>query len=141
MRTRSNDIDRTLRDQGIRVTQARRSVYDSLLHASDPLSAAEIDQALQGAGISIDLVTVYRTLDTLERCGLIVRTDRMNEGWRYMVRSKSHHHSITCSECGSSAPLESCDLKRIEESLGSSTGFANISHSLQFFGTCPRCQH
>lgn len=140
MRSRSNQIDTTLKQQGIRVTQARRSIYDALQRSSDPLSAAQIDEALQSTGISIDLVTVYRTLDTLERRGLVARVDRPSDGWRYAIRTKNHHHLIVCSECGGASPLDRCELQRIETELTRSTGFSNISHSLQFFGTCPKCQ-
>jgi Fe2+ or Zn2+ uptake regulation protein len=140
MRPGNKEIDGALKEQGIRITQARRSIYCALLGASDPLSAAQIGTMLHDADVAIDLVTVYRTLDTLERCGLITRVDRLHEGWRYAIRSKGHHHSIVCSECGSAAPLASCDLQRIEQSLAQSTGFVNVSHSLQFYGTCPNCR-
>jgi Fur family ferric uptake transcriptional regulator len=141
MRSRSSQIDKILKEQGIRVTQARRSIFDALLRSADPLSAAQIDETLQTAGISIDLVTVYRTLDTLERSGLITRIDRPADGWRYAPRSRTHCHSIVCSACGATSPLDRCELERLETQLARSTGFANISHSLQFFGTCPDCQN
>lgn len=140
MESDGNQIDRVLKERGVRVTQARRSIYYALNRASEPLSAADVGTLLHDADLAIDLVTVYRTLETLERCGLITRVDRLHDGWRYSVRSKGHHHSIICSECGSASPLASCDLQRIEHGLASSTGFSNISHSLQFYGTCPNCR-
>jgi Fe2+ or Zn2+ uptake regulation protein len=140
MSSHDDDIAAALKGQGIRVTQARRSVYQALSASNEPLSASHLDEALRAGGISIDLVTVYRTLDTLERCGLITRVDRLHEGWRYAIRQKEHHHSITCSACGSSAPLEACDLQRIESALAARTGFADVHHSLQFYGVCPQCQ-
>lgn len=135
-----DDIASALKGQGVRVTQARRGVFEALRGATTPLSAAQLDAALRAAGASIDLVTVYRTLDTLERCGLVTRVDRLQEGWRYAVREKDHHHSITCSECGSISPLDACDLEPVEHALATRTGFANVHHSLQFYGLCPKCQ-
>jgi Fur family ferric uptake transcriptional regulator len=135
-----DQIDALLRLRGVRVTQARRSVFELLSGSALPLSASQIDGMLGNAGQSIDLVTIYRTLETLERCGLITRADRFNEGWRYMVISREHHHMIVCSECGSTSPLDVCDLNRIEKSLERTTGFTNIRHSLQFYGTCAGCR-
>lgn len=135
-----DDITSALRSSGIRVTQARRSVYEALQRSREPMAAAEVDAALRLLGLSIDLVTVYRTLDTLERCGLISRVDRLHEGWRYAINARGHHHSITCSECGSSSPLDACDLANVENALARRTGFANVRHSLQFYGLCPKCQ-
>lgn len=129
-----------LREQGVRLTEARCAVYELLSRTSSPLSAAQIDTSLRDAGVVIDLVTVYRTLETLERCALVMRIDRLNDGWRYGVRSKEHSHLITCSECGSTSPLDVCDLARIEGALERRTGYTNISHSLQFYGTCPECR-
>lgn len=140
MKSRCDDLDDLLRSQGLRSTGARRSVYLALQSSTTPLSAAQIDEALSATGVAIDLVTVYRTLETLERCHLIMRVERMKEGWRYAIRSKHHHHSIVCSVCGSASPLEQCQLSRLERTLEHSTGFSNIRHSLQFFGTCPDCQ-
>ncbi|HVZ41185.1 MAG TPA: Fur family transcriptional regulator [Candidatus Kapabacteria bacterium] len=133
-------IDTRLREHGLRVTVARRGVYHRLMEASEPQSAAQIEAVLHAAGITIDLVTVYRTLETLERCSLVMRVDRLHEGWRYAVRSRQHSHSIVCSECGSATPLDPCGLRRIEQDLELTTGYSNISHSLQFFGTCPECR-
>lgn len=140
MKSRSDELDDLLRSQGLRSTSARRSVYVALKSSSSPLSAAQIDEALNAAGIAIDLVTVYRTLETLERCDLIMRIERMKEGWRYAIRSTEHHHNIVCSVCGGASPLEQCQLSRLERDLEQTTGFRNVRHSLQFFGTCPDCQ-
>ncbi|MCC7438229.1 MAG: transcriptional repressor [Armatimonadetes bacterium] len=140
MKSRSDELDDILRSQGLRSTSARRSVYVALQSAASPLSAAQIDEALNATGVAIDLVTVYRTLETLERCHLIMRIERMKEGWRYAIRSTEHHHNIVCSVCGSASPLEQCQLSRLERDLEQSTGFSNVRHSLQFFGTCPDCQ-
>ncbi len=134
------EIESALRALGVRVTHARRAVYESLEASSEPLSASEIAARLEGDEGKPDLVTVYRTLEMLERCDLIVRIDRLNEGWRYAIRARSHRHSITCSACGGTSPLDTCELGRMERSLEQSTGFTNVRHSLQFYGTCPKCQ-
>ncbi len=135
----SVDIAQALHAQGLRVTEARCSVYAFLEEAHKPLAASQIEEGLRNSGEEFDLVTVYRTIETLERCALVARVDRLREGWRYIVRSRRHGHVITCSECGESAAMATCELERLERSLAETTGYTNICHSLQFFGTCPGC--
>jgi Fur family ferric uptake transcriptional regulator len=58
---------------------------------------------------------------------------------RYEIDHGSHHHHhIICRSCGQVRPLSKCALNALEESARE-TGYAGISHSLEFFGTCPRC--
>jgi Fe2+ or Zn2+ uptake regulation protein len=134
------DITKALHAQGLRVTEARCSVYSFLEEAREPLAASQIEEGLRKVGEEFDLVTVYRTIETLERCALVARVDRLREGWRYIVRSRRHGHLITCSECGESTAMATCELERLERSLAEATGYTNIRHSLQFFGTCPECR-
>lgn len=140
MPSASEHIDTTLRARGLRVTPARRAVVAVLGDAGGPLAVAEIAERVAALGRRVDLVTVYRTIEALEQSGIVARNDRVGEGWRYEIRSGSHRHTITCSRCGAIAPLDGCRLAEIERSLEQATGFRDIHHSLQFYGTCPGCQ-
>jgi Fur family peroxide stress response transcriptional regulator len=133
-------IDDQLRKNGLRCTPARRAVLAVLVEASAPLAVAQISERIAAGGTTADLVTVYRTIEALEQAGLVARNDRVEEGWRYEIRSSAHRHSITCGRCGSVAPLDGCRLAEIESSLEKATGYRDIHHSLQFYGTCPSCQ-
>jgi Fur family transcriptional regulator, ferric uptake regulator len=134
------DIELELRSRGLRVTPARRSVVAVLAGASGPLAVAQICESMAQLGTRVDLVTVYRTVEALEQSGIVARNDRVGECWRYEIRSSSHRHTITCSRCGAASPLDGCRLAEIERSLEQATGFRDIHHSLQFYGTCPACQ-
>lgn len=134
------DIDAQLKRCGIRRTAARRNVLGVLLRSDEPLLVAEIAARLAAAAEPADLVTVYRTIETLEQHGLAVRVDRLADGWRYASRHGAHRHLIVCSRCGTSTALEHCELASIDKTLEHRTGFSEVHHSLQFFGTCPACQ-
>jgi len=102
------------------------------------MTAAALAERLKSLGVSIDLVTVYRTLDLLVSSGLLTRVDRMDEGWRYA--SCSHHcHTITCRLCGRNATLNRCEMAQLDKAVERSTGFSGITHVLQFVGVCPEC--
>ncbi len=140
MSTASDHIDALLRASGVRATTARRDVYQVLDKATGPLLVADIDRALARSGRSIDLVTVYRTVETLERCGLVIRVDRIGDGWRFATRDTEHQHLIVCSVCGAREPLDQCEIESIDRKLERTTGFSDVHHSVQFFGTCPKCR-
>jgi Fe2+ or Zn2+ uptake regulation protein len=135
-----NDIETELRRRGLRVTAARRAVVEVLGAGPSPMSVAQISERVALRGTRADLVTIYRTVEALEQAGIVARNDRVGECWRYELRSGAHRHSITCSRCGASAPLDGCRLAEFERSLAQATGFSDIHHSLQFYGTCPACQ-
>src|SRR5205085_207398 len=126
----ATNIDLLLKERGLRITQARRGVFAALANAAGPLSAAQIRELALVSGGRFDLVTAYRTLETLERCGLVVPVERGDDGWRYALTDRAHHHSIVCSACGSAAPLEHCALESLQKSLEQATGYSNIRHSL-----------
>lgn len=127
-----------LRAAGLRVTGARCAVLEALDASSDPMTAGTLAQQLRDGGLAIDLVTVYRTLDLLVGTGLLMRVDRMDEGWRYAPCSR-HCHSIICRACGRSATLNRCEMAQLDRSVERSTGFSAITHTLQFAGICPDC--
>jgi len=134
-----NAVAKALRAHGLRITAARQSVFSALDASPSPMAASQVIQHLEQSGESLDPVTVYRTLASLERCDLVMRIDRMKEGWRYTLRARSHSHTIVCAECGRTAALEHCELERLERALERSTGFINVRHALQFSGICPLC--
>lgn len=133
------DIGELLRRHHLRVTRARTQIYAILERSRVPTTAAQILSALKRVEVHLDIVTVYRTLDTLERCGLVAKSDRMKEGWRYVARSAPHGHVVVCTECGTSAAIATCELERFEQSVHRCTGYTDIRHTLQFQGRCPDC--
>jgi Fe2+ or Zn2+ uptake regulation protein len=36
--------------------------------------------------------------------------------------------------------IQECFLEELEDRLGRANGFAAVTHKLEFFGVCPRCQ-
>ena len=135
-----DDLESQLRLRGLRITPARRSVLEVLVETTEPLAVGQISERIAERGTHVDLVTVYRSVEALEQSGIVARNDRVADCWRYEIRSSQHRHTITCSRCGEIAPLDGCRLAEIERSLEQATGFRDIHHSLQFYGTCPGCQ-
>lgn len=135
-------IKEGLRATGRRMTRTRQAVLMVLERTRQPLSAHEIFSQLHQGNVSIDLVTVYRTLHVLKELGLVVQLDLHQEGLsRYELKEgRKHHHHIRCQICGQIVDLLLCPLKKVTKLIEQRTRFIVDDHTLEFTGLCPECQ-
>jgi Fur family ferric uptake transcriptional regulator len=126
-----------LRAKGMRITKPRVRMLTILQEEHGPHSAEEIFQRIKRAG-DCDLVTVYRTLNTLEETGVVRRCDFGDGVRRYEKNDTHHHHHIVCRECGKIEELEDCIAEAIEKKL-KKRGYSKISHSFEVFVQCASC--
>mgnify|MGYP000150316304 FL=1 len=135
-------MDEDLRAAGHRLTRTRRAVLAVLERTKYPLSASELYQRLQRNKVSIDLVTVYRTLTVLRDIGLVAQIELHQEGQaRFEIKhGREHHHHIRCQTCGKIVDLLLCPLKKLTAFIEKETQFIVNEHTLEFSGLCPKCQ-
>ena len=138
----ANRLNEGLRATGRRLTRTRKAVLSVLERAKYPLSASDVFDRLQRAEVSIDLVTVYRTLAVLKELDLVSQCELHQEGQtRYELREgREHHHHIRCQTCGKIVDLLLCPLKKLQALIEKETRFVVNEHSLEFSGLCPKCQ-
>ena len=86
------------RISGMRLTPQRLEVYRELARSEDHPSAEELHQRLLERMPSLSLDTVYRTLATFARHGLIHKLDTAESQGRFEVADDTHHH-LVCSRC------------------------------------------
>jgi Fur family ferric uptake transcriptional regulator len=124
------------------MTRTRQAVLALLERTRQPLSATQIFERLHQDKVSIDLVTVYRTLHVLKDLGLVVQLDLHQEGLsRYELKEgRKHHHHIRCQICGHIVDLLLCPLKKVTKLIEQQTQFTIDDHTLEFTGLCPECQ-
>jgi Fur family transcriptional regulator, ferric uptake regulator len=88
-----------LRLRGYRRTLPRTQVLQAL-HALGSGTPDEITEHVDSAVPGISRSTVYRTLDLLERLGLVLRV-RVDRGpIRYHLRHNHDHVHLVCLRCG-----------------------------------------
>jgi Fe2+ or Zn2+ uptake regulation protein len=80
-----NQIVKTLKDKGLRVTPQRYAVYANLLERSDHPTVEQLLLDLNGAGPRSSQATVYSSLLALREVGL-VREVLLNQGSVAMTR-------------------------------------------------------
>jgi len=87
------------RSDGLKITHQRLEVFKELLNSSDHPTVEKLYGKLQPKLPTISLDTVYRTLTTLERHGLIARVQTRESQARFEGKMEEHHHVI-CKKCG-----------------------------------------
>lgn len=127
-----------LREHQHRVTVPRRAILSVLVREHGPFTADEIHRRVGGE--VCDLVTVYRCLGAMEEIGLVRRCDFGDGSYRYEVSvGGEHHHHIICRSCHSVETLDRCMAEELER-LARRMGYVAVSHTLEVFGVCTKCQ-
>ena len=122
---------------GLRVTKQRRAMLEVLSKVNKPLSAEETYSNLKKG--SCDLVTVYRSLEQLERVGVVQLGVRENGTKVYCLsHGNDHHHHLTCRSCGRTEKVDVCMGDELEK-VGKALGFSELSHIMEVYGVCPEC--
>jgi Fur family ferric uptake transcriptional regulator len=140
--TNSHDFEHVvhlLKRARLRITEPRVALIQMLLKNHGPFTAEELyKQMTQNV---CDLATIYRTLGSLEKAGMLKRCEFGDGSARYELfeRNDHHHHHLICRSCKAISVLDDCELEEIDQ-IPKKRGFKEISHSLEFFGICPKCQ-
>ncbi len=118
-------------------TRAQAAVLDALQRQDQPISAQAL-HILMRQHQRIGLATIYRSLDSLMRLGLVQHRATLEGETLYSAVEQDQHY-MTCLHCGQSFPLDCCPLEAIEGQLQCSSSFTVYYHTLEFFGLCKPC--
>ncbi|HVY70448.1 MAG TPA: Fur family transcriptional regulator [Verrucomicrobiae bacterium] len=130
-----------LREKALRITGPRQAILEILRRHPHPMTNKEILAALPKG--ECDLATVYRSMHLLQRMGMVKRFDFGDGAARFelvVTGEDGHHHHLVCTCCAAIVEIEECFSREWEQQLATRHGFKAISHKLEFFGLCPRCQ-
>lgn len=135
----SKDI---LNAAGLRRTPVRSGVIDLLAKARRPQSVQDILLSLpQGT----DVVTVYRTLNTLVEKHLARRIRSEDRSWRFELapagEDAEHVHAhFVCDNCGTVECLPDVSAPAVApHSVKLEKGYEVTKQDLTLHGTCPKC--
>lgn len=123
-----------------RMTRQRAAVYEVLDDTSGFHSAQHLHTLLTGAGHSIGLATVYRTLTGLAEAGEVdvLRSDGGESLFRRCLRTEHHHH-LVCRECGRTVEIDAKTVERWATRVAQEHNFVDVDHTAEIFGLCSEC--
>ena len=135
------DFITVLKKKGLKVTKHRNSLLEVLEIENQPLTAEDIFLKLKEQGISINLSSVYRILDTLADNNLIIKyvLGDTNKTF-YEINTLKHKHHLVCTSCKKIFPLENCPLSKYESELEDNLDFEITGHKLEIYGICKECR-
>lgn len=130
----------TLRNEGLRITEARRAVCTVIAEShADHLDAATVyDRARNELGAQIDRSTVYRTLDVLEAAG-VIRHAHVGDAAVYHLEEEQRHQHLVCDSCGATVSVPADELVEFAETIRKRTGFQPDVEHFAVSGLCESC--
>ncbi len=129
-----------LRSSGLRRTKALEELIITLLESERPMTLAELAASARLTD-QCDKATVFRLLQRLTEHA-VVRRLGLHERAAYFTLLVPGKHSdyLICTKCGSIEAIQApCPVHQLEEEIRQKTGYRNLYHELEFFGTCPKC--
>lgn len=130
----------TLQAQGFRLTQARRTILDTLIQAGGHLSADDLAEQVHAIEPRIGRMTVYRTLELLCELGVVRPIYQGTGAAHYIFLHEGHHHHLICNQCHQVIEFDDCAIGEIAQLIGQRFDFQLQGHLLEFYGLCADCQ-
>jgi len=130
-----------LRARGLRLTPQRELVLAALHHVEGPATAEEIYTRVHAISASVDISTVYRTLELFQEFQLVSSFDPGDGKRRYEhLGVEAPHHHLVCRVCGQVIPIAQADLHPLAAHLAAVYGFTVDEGDLTIPGLCATCR-
>jgi len=131
---------RELRERGFRLTPQREVVL-AVMHQIEGLATAEeIYHRVHALSASVDISTVYRTLDLLQDFHLVAELDPGDGHRRYeLLGVHGQHVHLVCSVCGEVIGADIEPFQAMVNEIKERYGFEVDLEHLSITGVCQKC--
>jgi Fur family transcriptional regulator, peroxide stress response regulator len=136
---RIETLRRRCRQQGLVLTPQRRAILRAVLDADDHPSADRVHAALARRRVRVSRATVFRTLETFARLGLITKACHPGSSVRYDRRLDRHHH-LVCLRCDRVTDIQDSRLDALPVPDTRRFGFTVSDFKVQLRGICRECR-
>ncbi len=131
-------LEQALRARGLRVTEQRRLVLDAV-EALRHCTPEQVLAQVQEQAPSLNLSTVYRTLELLQDLGLVTHAHLDHGAPTYhSTRGREHLH-LVCRSCGKVEEASADAAHQLAATLMEQKGFISDVRHLAVHGTCRDC--
>lgn len=139
VRTRAAEVVHLLAGRGMRRTAARQAIIEALLAAPHHVTADDLAARVQEQFPSVDVSTVYRTLDVLEAVGVVDHVHLAHGPAIYHFADDGHQH-LVCERCGLVRELPKERLAAFARMLRREFGFEVPGRHFAIVGVCESCR-
>jgi Fur family ferric uptake transcriptional regulator len=129
-----------LRESGHRITPQREMIIEALLHGAGHMTAETVYQVVHPRARSLNLATVYRTLDLLVEQGLAMRSESLDGPAVYAGVHHGPHIHLVCRKCGKLIKADQQLVEPLSTALDEKYSFKATLDHITVFGLCASCR-
>lgn len=128
-----------LRARGYRLTPQRELVLEAIAELGHA-TPEDVTAAVRRIAASVNVSTVYRTLELLESLGLVTHAHLGHGPATYHLAAAAAHAHLVCRGCAAVTEAEPAALEALVRILDAEAGFLPDLGHLAVFGTCAACR-
>lgn len=130
-----------LRESGFRLTPQREMVLNVMHQIEGYATAEEIYARVHALSSSVDISTIYRTLELLEKFQLVASIDLSDGQRRYeLLGLHGPHHYLLCRSCKKLLRVEQEEIQPLIDHLREAHGFEAEPGHMVIPGICQMCR-
>ena len=130
-----------LKEKGHRITPQRLVILRTLVESQNHPSVEDIFAKVRVHFPTTSLATVYKTISVIKELGEVLELEFSSGHNRYDGHKPYPHPHLLCVKCKKIVDPELSSLAHLTQELVSDTGYRILSHRLDFYGICPKCQN
>ena len=130
----------TLSRAGAKVTGQRALILEIIQQGQGHLDAGEIYRRARLRQPRLSLSTVYRTMQTLRRLGLIEEVHIEDTHHYYEAKQATEHHHLVCLGCGRVIEFNYPLARRIKRDVPVAKDFDIVNTEVRASGYCRWCR-
>lgn len=131
---------RALNVSGLRITNQRALILDVIRHGDGHLDADEVYRQARRKQARLSLSTVYRTLQTLKKLGLVEEVHFDEAHHHYEIKPSAEHHHLVCLSCGRVIEFQYPLAHLIKRNITEAKDFEITGSEVRMTGYCPTCR-
>ena len=132
-----------LRDMNLKVTHQRLSILKALnTGPKTHVTAKDVFEDVRLEHPHIGFATVYRFLKKTSDFGITSELRIGHSPARYELKTKKHHHHITCTQCGRIIEFQNEKIEKQIQKIIQEHNFYLEHHVFELYGRCQKatCQ-
>lgn len=123
-----------------RMTPQRAALLHLIASSEGHPSASHLYDQIKDQFPTTSPATVYKTLNLLKELGEVLELGFSNDDNRYDGSRPYPHPHLICIRCRKIIDPQVSLVDDLTEEVARRTGYAVVSHRLDFYGLCPDCQ-
>ena len=129
-----------LREHGFRLTPQREMILSALHEVEGFVTAEDIYERVSAITSSVDISTVYRTLELLQEFHMVASVDPGDGQRRFeLIGLHGQHFHLVCTACGAIIGVGPGTIEPFAERMREEHGFEIDLEHLSIPGLCRDC--